>query len=58
MLADPRLSIYSCGRNDIRPGQIDQRMLAAMEYLADKGFSLTITSLKCGHSTMTTAGSV
>jgi hypothetical protein len=58
VLADPRLSIYSCGRNDIRTGQIDQRVLAAMEYLADNGFRLTITSLKCGHSLMTTSGNV
>jgi Transglycosylase SLT domain len=58
VLADPRLSIYSCGRNDIRTGQIDQRILAAMEYLADNGFRLTITSLKCGHSLMTTSGNV
>jgi hypothetical protein len=58
VLADPRLSIYSCGRNDIRTGQIDQRILAAMEYLADNNFDLTITSLKCGHSTLTTSGNV
>jgi hypothetical protein len=29
-----------------------------MEYLADNGFRLTITSLKCGHSLLTSAGSV
>jgi len=58
VLSDPRLSIYSCGRNDIRTGQIDQRVLAAMEYLADNGFRLTITSLKCGHSLLTTSGNV
>jgi hypothetical protein len=58
VLADPRLSIYSCGRNDIRTGQIDQRILAAMEYLADNDFRLTITSLKCGHSVLTTSGNV
>jgi hypothetical protein len=58
VLADPRLEIYTCGQNDIRTGQIDQRVLAGMEYLADKGFRLTITSLKCGHSTYTTTGSV
>ncbi len=56
VLADPRLSIYSCGREDIRTGQIDQRVLAGMEYLADNGFRLTITSLKCGHSFLTTSG--
>jgi hypothetical protein len=58
VLADPRLSIYECGRTDIRTGQIDQRILAAMEYLADNGFRLTITSLKCGHSFLTTSGNV
>ena len=29
-----------------------------MEYLADSGFRLTITSLKCGHSILTTSGNV
>ena len=58
VLADPRLSIYECGRTDIRTGQIDQRILAAMEYLAGNGFRLTITSLKCGHSLYTTSGNV
>ena len=29
VLADPRLEIYACGREDIRTGQIDRRVLAA-----------------------------
>jgi Transglycosylase SLT domain/Peptidase family M23 len=58
VLTDPRLSIYECGRNDIKTGQIDRRILAAMEYLADNGFRLTITALKCGHSMMTSSGYV
>jgi hypothetical protein len=58
VLADPRLSIYSCGRNDIKTGQINRRILAAMEYLADNGFRLTITALRCGHSQYTTSGYV
>ncbi len=58
VLSDPRLSIYQCGRQDIRTGQIDQRVLAAMEYLADNGFRLTITALKCGHSMMSVSGYV
>ena len=58
VLADPRLAIYQCGRDDIRTGQIDQRILAAMEYLADSGFRLTITSMKCGHSVLTASGNV
>jgi Transglycosylase SLT domain len=58
VLADPRLEIYSCGRTDIQTGQIDRRVLAGMEYLVEKGFRLTITSLKCGHSFLTSSGNV
>ena len=54
MLADPRFEIYECGREDIATGQIDRRILAVMEYLAESGFRLTVTSLKCGHSYYTT----
>jgi murein DD-endopeptidase MepM/ murein hydrolase activator NlpD len=58
VLADPRLEIYSCGREDIATGQIDRRVLAVLEYLVARGYRLTITSLKCGHSIMTTSGNV
>jgi murein DD-endopeptidase MepM/ murein hydrolase activator NlpD len=58
ILADPRIEIYSCGRTDIESGQIDRRILAALEYLAERGYRLTITSLKCGHSFYTTSGNV
>ncbi|MCW2989349.1 MAG: peptidoglycan DD-metalloendopeptidase family protein, partial [Solirubrobacterales bacterium] len=58
VLADPRLEIYACGRTDIETGQIDRRPLAVMEYLAERGYRLTITSLKCGHSLLTTSGNV
>jgi hypothetical protein len=58
VIADPKLSIYSCGRNDVRTGQIDRRVLAVLEYLVAKGYRLTITSLKCGHSYLTASGNV
>ena len=58
VLADENLSIYECGRNDIATGQIDRRVLAVLEYLVSKGFRLTITALKCGHSLMTTSGNI
>jgi hypothetical protein len=58
VLADPALAIYSCGRQDIQSGQIDRRVLAVMEYLVAKGYRLTITSLKCGHSYLTASGNV
>jgi hypothetical protein len=58
VLSDPRLEIYACGREDIATGQIDRRILALMSYLAESGFRLTVTSLKCGHSVYTTSGNV
>ena len=58
VLADQHLSIYPCGRTDIATGQIDRRVLAMLEYLVSKGFQLTITALKCGHSYLTTSGNV
>ena len=58
VLADPRIETYSCGRTDIESGQIDRRTLATLEYLVERGYRLTITSLKCGHSFYTTSGNV
>ncbi len=58
VLADPDLEVYSCGREDIRSGQVDRRVLALMEYLVARGFDLTITSLKCGHGFYTSSGNV
>jgi murein DD-endopeptidase MepM/ murein hydrolase activator NlpD len=58
VLDDKHLDIYPCGRTDIATGQIDRRVLAVLEYLVAKGFTLGISSLKCGHSIMTTSGNV
>ncbi len=58
VLADEALEIYECGREDIATGQIDRRVLAMLEYLVSKGYELTVTSLKCGHSIMSASGYV
>jgi hypothetical protein len=58
VLADPRIQTYSCGRTDIESGQIDRRTLAMLSYLVERGYRLTITSLKCGHSFYTSSGNV
>ena len=58
VLADPRIEIYSCGRTDIESGQVDRRILAALSYLVERGYRLTLTSLKCGHSFYTSSGNV
>jgi hypothetical protein len=58
VLADKGVSIYPCGREDIAGGRIDRRVLAVLEYLRSKGFTLTVTALECGHSLMTVSGNV
>jgi hypothetical protein len=58
VLSDPRIEIYEGGRNDIRSGQIDRRVLATLEYLAESGLRPTITSLKTGHGYLTASGNV
>jgi hypothetical protein len=58
VLADPRIQIYGCGRHDVQTGQIDRRVLATLEFLSASGFKPTVTSLKCGHSFLTTSGNV
>jgi murein DD-endopeptidase MepM/ murein hydrolase activator NlpD len=58
ILADKHLDIYECGRQNIAGGEIDRRVLAMLEYLVSKGFNMTITSLKCGHSFLSASGYV
>jgi Transglycosylase SLT domain len=58
VLANKKLEIYECGREDIANGRIDRRLLAMLEYLTVKGYDLTITSLECGHGLLTTSGNV
>jgi hypothetical protein len=58
VLADPRIQIYACGRDDVRSGQIDRRVLVTLAYLAESGLDPTVTALKCGHSYYTTSGNV
>jgi hypothetical protein len=58
VLADQRIKIYDCGRRDIGAGEIDRRVLATLEFLAASGLRPTVSSLKCGHSLMTSSGNV
>jgi hypothetical protein len=58
VLADPNIQVYDCGRQDIRAGQIDRRVLATLEYLVASGLKPTVTSLRCGHSYLTASGNV
>ena len=58
VLHDPRIDIYPGGQNDIRTHQIDRRVLAVLEYLAESGLKPTVSCLKSGHSLLTTSGNV
>ncbi len=58
VLHDKRISIYPGGRQDIKAGLIDRRILALLEVLATKGVEPTVTSLKSGHGTFTSSGNV
>ncbi|MFT3865890.1 MAG: lytic murein transglycosylase [Solirubrobacterales bacterium] len=58
VLADKGLDIYQCGREDIEEGKIDRRVLAVLEYLRSKGFTMRISALECGHSYLTESGNV
>jgi hypothetical protein len=58
VLSDPWIQIYGCGRQDIRAGAIDRRVLATLEVLSAFGFDPTVSSLRCGHSLMTSSGNV
>src|SRR4051794_38705600 len=58
VLADPRIQLYDCGRQDVRAGAIDRRVLATLEFLVASGLNPTVSSLHCGHSYLTTSGNV
>jgi hypothetical protein len=58
VLSDSRITIYDCGRRDIAAGAIDRRVLATLEVLASTGLRPTVSTLKCGHSFYTSAGTV
>lgn len=58
VLNDNGLDIYPCGREDIEQGKIDRRVLAVLEYLRSKGFTLRISALECGHGILTESGNV
>jgi len=58
VLTDPGINIYQCGRDDIKGGQIDRRVLATLEFLSASGLKPTVSTLECGHSYLTTSGNV
>jgi hypothetical protein len=49
VLADPNISIYQGGRNDIVANKIDVRVLATIAYLRESFGSVTVSCLLSGH---------
>ena len=49
VLADPNVSIYAGGRNDIVANKIDVRVLAMIAYLRESFGSVTVSCLFSGH---------
>jgi len=49
VLADPNVSIYAGGRNDIVASKIDVRVLAMIAYLRESFGSVTVSCLFSGH---------
>lgn len=49
VLADPNVSIYQGGRNDIVSNKIDVRVLAMIAYLRESFGSVTVSCLLTGH---------
>jgi hypothetical protein len=58
VLADPRITLYECGRQDVAAHRIDRRVLILLRFLAWSGLHPTVTSLECGHGRYTTSGNV
>ena len=58
VLDDRRIEIYGCGREDIRAGRIDRRVLATLKLLAISGLHPTVSSLECGHGRRTSSGQI
>nr|WP_246852406.1 lytic murein transglycosylase [Patulibacter sp. SYSU D01012] len=57
VLADDRIDIYERGREQIRQGLVDRRVLATLAYLSASGRRLTISSLRRPGS-ITTSGNL
>jgi soluble lytic murein transglycosylase-like protein len=57
VLADPNLDVYAAGREQIRAGAIDRRVLATLEYLTANGLRIGVSSLG-RPGAITTSGNV
>lgn len=58
VLNQKSIQIYEGGRNDIKAGQIDRRVLATLAFLDSEGYHPTVSALISGHGYLTSSGNV
>ena len=58
LLNDMRVSIYSGGREDVRSGKTDVRVIVLIRYLAEAHGQVTVSSLTSGHGIYSRPGVV
>jgi hypothetical protein len=59
VLADSNITMDECDRQYIAHGVIDRRLLAALAFASERGFTLLITSMYCGREvSITTSGNI
>ena len=58
LLADMRVSIYPGGRQDIRSGKTDVRVIVLVQYMAEAHGQVTVSSLTAGHGVYSRPGVV
>jgi hypothetical protein len=51
VLRDPGVHLPACERGAVRAGEVDRRVLAALEFLSVSGLSPTVAAAGCGHTT-------
>ena len=49
LLRDPGVHLPACERGAVRAGEVDRRVLAALEFLSVSGLSPTVSAAGCGH---------
>ncbi len=51
LLRDPGVHLPRCERGAVRAGEVDRRVLAALEFLSVSGLSPTVSAAGCAHGT-------
>jgi Transglycosylase SLT domain len=51
LLRDPGVHLPACERGAVRAGEVDRRVLAALEFLSVSGLSPTVSAAGCAHAT-------